>query len=77
MLNTARGLYQHKRTNDLLKFKKVQTVDLYVVGIVEGTGKYEGMVGSLDCALPQAVSERENKNVNTRIYSFFMTTPGI
>ena len=50
MINTAKGFYQHKRTNDLLKFKKVQTVDLYVVSIIEGTGKYEGMVGSLDCA---------------------------
>lgn len=49
MINTASGLYQHKRTNDLLKFKKVQTMDMHVVGIVEGTGKYEGQVGSLDC----------------------------
>ena len=50
MINTANGLYQHKRTNDLLKFKKVQTMDMYVVGLIEGTGKYEGMVGSLECA---------------------------
>lgn len=49
MINTGTGFYQHKRTNDLLKLKKVQTMDMYVVGIVEGTGKYEGMVGSLDC----------------------------
>jgi DNA ligase-1 len=49
MVNVGNALYQHKRTNDLLKFKKVQTMDMYVVGIIEGTGKYEGMVGSLDC----------------------------
>ena len=50
MINTARGLYQHKRTNDLLKFKKVQTMDMRVTGITDGTGKYEGMVGALECA---------------------------
>lgn len=49
MINTARGFYQHKRTNDLLKFKKVQTMDMYVTGITEGTGKYEGQVGALEC----------------------------
>lgn len=49
MINTARGFYQHKRTNDLLKFKKVQTMDMYVTGITEGTGKYEGLVGALEC----------------------------
>ena len=49
MFNTAKGRYQHKRTNDLLKYKKVQTVDLKVVDIKEGTGKYEGMVGALSC----------------------------
>ena len=49
MINTAKGLYQHKRTNDLLKFKKVQTMDMFVTGITDGTGKYEGMVGALEC----------------------------
>lgn len=50
MINTAKGLYQHKRTNDLLKFKKVQTMDMKVLGVLEGTGKYEGLIGSLMCA---------------------------
>lgn len=49
MFNTAHGLYQHKRTNDLLKYKKVKTMDLKVLNIIEGTGKYEGLVGALDC----------------------------
>lgn len=49
MVNVGNALYQHKRTSDLLKFKKVQTMDMKVVGIIEGTGKYEGLVGSLDC----------------------------
>ena len=50
MLNTADGYYLHKRTNDLLKYKKVKTMDLRVIDIKEGTGKYEGMVGALECA---------------------------
>lgn len=49
MINTASGLYQHKRTNDLLKYKKVKTMDLKVTGVIEGTGKYEGLVGALEC----------------------------
>ena len=49
MINTASGYYQHKRTNDLLKYKKVKTMDLYVNDIKYGSGKYEGMVGALEC----------------------------
>lgn len=49
MLNTSDGYYTHKRTNELLKYKKVKTMDLKVVDIKEGTGKYEGMVGALEC----------------------------
>ena len=49
MINTADGCYQHKRTNYLLKYKKVKTVDLQVLDVKEGTGKYEGLVGALDC----------------------------
>lgn len=49
MINTADGFYEHKRTNNLLKYKKVKTMDLTVVDIQYGTGKYEGLVGSLEC----------------------------
>lgn len=31
------------------KLKKVKTIDLIITGIVEGEGKYSGMVGSLVC----------------------------
>lgn len=50
MINTGNGYYQHKRSNELLKYKKVKTMDLSVIGITTGTGKYEGMVGALECA---------------------------
>lgn len=49
MLNIATAKYQHKRTADLIKFKKMYTIDLRVVGWIAGTGKYEGMVGALQC----------------------------
>lgn len=42
--------YQYKRTSQLLKYKKFNTIDLKVVGFAEGTGKYEGTLGALICA---------------------------
>jgi len=35
------------RTVDFCKYKKRPTVDLYCIGYTEGTGKYEGLIGSL------------------------------
>lgn len=49
MLNLQNRHYEHKRTDALLKYKQVQTVDMRVLSIKEGTGKYEGQVGSLNC----------------------------
>lgn len=47
MINTASGIYNHKRTDNLLKLKKVQTIDMKVTDFDWGTGKYECMVGAL------------------------------
>ena len=47
MLNTMEGYYEIKRSNSLLKVKYVESMDLKVVDIQEGTGKYEGMMGAL------------------------------
>ena len=47
MINRASGLYNHKRTDDLLKLKKVQTIDMKVTDFDWGTGQYECMVGAL------------------------------
>ena len=49
MINLASGNYLHKRTDQLLKLKKVQTMDLKVIDIQDGVGKYDGLVGSLCC----------------------------
>lgn len=47
MLNTMDGLYEIKRSNNLLKVKYSESLDLKVVDIQEGTGKYEGMLGAV------------------------------
>lgn len=49
MINLGGGLYTHKRTDQLLKYKNVQTIDMEVVSLQWGTGKYEGMIGALLC----------------------------
>lgn len=49
MINLASGCYRHKRTNQLLKLKQVQSIDMKVTGIQEGTGKYEYSVGAINC----------------------------
>lgn len=47
MLNTAIGSYEVKRSKHLLKVKKVKEYTLKVVGMCEGEGKFEGMLGAL------------------------------
>lgn len=50
MLNTSAGLYEIKRSKQLLKIKHTEEHVLPVVDIVEGTGKYEDSMGALVCA---------------------------
>lgn len=47
MVNKANGLYVSKRTDNLLKVKKMHTIDLRVTGVQEGTGKNKGKLGAL------------------------------
>lgn len=49
MINVGDAKYVQKRTNTLLKVKKTKTIDMKVLDICEGVGKYEGLVGSLYC----------------------------
>lgn len=41
--------YQYKRTKGLLKYKLFNSIDLKVIGFTEGTGKYIGTLGALEC----------------------------
>ena len=47
MLNTENGLYEIKRSKELLKVKHTEEYVLEVLDIIEGTGKFEDMMGSL------------------------------
>lgn len=51
MLNNPNATYIHKRTDALLKYKQVKNIDMLVTNVYEGSGKYVGMVGSLECHL--------------------------
>jgi DNA ligase-1 len=48
MINLDRP-YEFKRSSGLLKYKKFNTIDLKIVDMQEGTGKYEDMCGALIC----------------------------
>lgn len=47
MVNNAKGFYVTKRTDNLLKVKKMHTVDLKIIDVEEGTGKNVGKLGAL------------------------------
>lgn len=50
MLRDPDAVYQcGKRSDALLKYKKVQTMDLRIIDWNEGNGKYEGCIGSFVC----------------------------
>ena len=49
IIKNMNHLWVPKRSKDLCKLKEINTADLVVVDIVEGTGKYVGMVGALVC----------------------------
>lgn len=48
MINLGNSSYLHKRTDQVLKLKKVHTIDMQVYSYELGKGKYEGMIGALE-----------------------------
>lgn len=63
MLNDRFATYKHRRGSHLLKLKGTWRLDMKVVGLKEGKGKYEGKIGSLEC---EAVDE----TYGTRYHTF-------
>lgn len=49
MINCGSAKYINKRTDQLLKLKKVYTMDMKVIRVEFGSGKYENMIGALVC----------------------------
>jgi ATP-dependent DNA ligase len=49
ILKDRTGKWEDKRTKSQIKFKGELECDLKIVGIQEGTGKYEGMLGAILC----------------------------
>ncbi len=47
MINDYHAPYEFKRTNSLLKVKKMQTLDLEIVGFEEGEGRLAGTLGAI------------------------------
>lgn len=47
MLNTFNGLYEIKRSKNLIKLKRVEEIVLPVVGVFEGQGRNEGALGGV------------------------------
>ena len=47
MCNLADAPYECKRTRNILKVKKMQSIDLKIVGFEEGDGKYKGTLGKV------------------------------
>ncbi len=47
MINIALAPYEFKRTNFLLKVKKMNTIDLQIVGFEEGSGRLFGTLGAI------------------------------
>lgn len=49
MIKDLNGKYVFKRSKDWMKYKPEFTCDLKVIGVQEGGGKLEGMLGALKC----------------------------
>lgn len=47
MINIYDATYEFKRTNNLLKCKKMDTLDLEVIGFEEGSGRLAGTLGAI------------------------------
>ena len=47
MINLCDAPYEFKRTNALLKVKKMQTMDLEIIGFEEGEGRLAGKLGAI------------------------------
>lgn len=57
MIKAVAGSYDFKRSKSVLKFKEFHTGDFRIKVAIEGTGKYEGMLGAVKVEAPGVDSE--------------------
>jgi len=62
IIKDPKGIWEAKRSNSSLKVKAIRDADLVIVGLEEGTGKYEGLLGALVC---ESVDGKVKVNVGT------------
>lgn len=65
MINIADAPYECKRTRNLLKVKKMQTMDLKCVGVEEGTGANAGKLGAIVVEFPAPDGNTYNVSVGS------------
>lgn len=65
MINLGDRLYEHKRTDALLKVKETYTMDMQVIDLFEGTGKHAGTIGALLCKSKDAQGNTYECRVGT------------
>jgi len=89
MLRAAGSFYEHKRSNSLLKIKRMQTAEAKIVGYKKGNGKHLGRIGALICKykgklirLGTGLTDQQREippQIGTKVtFSFFeLTTAGM
>jgi len=50
MIKQFEGFYERKRNKTWLKYKRMKTIDLQIIKVEEGNGKYKGVMGNLICS---------------------------
>ena len=73
VLREPESMYEFSRSHSMLKVKSFQYKEAVVTGYIEGTGKYEGMVGSLQVESkefgPEDEEEEDKKFVKFKVGS--------
>ena len=67
IIKNMNSVWVPKRSKDLCKLKEINTADMIVVDVFEGTGKYTGMLGGIVC-------ETSDGLVQVRVGSGFSDT---
>lgn len=65
MLNTTTGLYEIKRSKQLLKLKHTEEHVLPVVNVIEGSGKYEDSMGAIVCLYTNSAGQESYLGVGS------------